>query len=124
MLKAPSGDSFMSIYDSLQKTEKFELQAYKKPKDLKSLSESAVAFTGSPQKHPYDSSKVILITDPLSMNTYYYEFNKDDISYVEELPNIVDIDGETVTMGRIWVKKRSLGIRSTPFIVEDTRRQM
>jgi inorganic pyrophosphatase len=51
-----------------------------------------------------------------------YEFIKEDISYFEELPNLVDPNGETVTMGRIWVKKGSLGIRCTPFIVEDTRK--
>jgi len=112
----------MSIHTLLQKTEKLEIQAYKKPKDLKNLSKSYVAFTGSPQKHPLNSSKVILITDPFSTNTFYYEFNKADISYVEELPNLVDPNGETVTMGRIWVKKSSLGIRCIPFIVEDTRK--
>jgi len=110
----------MSIHTLLQKTEKLEIQAYKKPKDLKSLSKSHVAFTGSPQKHPHNSSKVILISDPFSTNTFYYEFNKEDISHFEELPNLVDPNGETVTMGRIWVKKSSLGIRCTPFIVEDT----
>ena len=112
----------MSIHTLLQKTEKLEIQAYKKPKDLKNLSKSYVSFTGSPQKHPLNSSKVILITDPFSTNTFYYEFNKEDISYVEELPNLVDPNGETVTMGRIWVKKSSLGIRCIPFIVEDTRK--
>ena len=111
----------MSINTLLHETEKLEIQAYNKPKDLKNLSKSSVAFTGSPQKHPYDSQKVILITDPFSTNTFYYEFNKEDISYVEELPNLVDLDGNTITTGRIWVKKSSLGIRCTPFIVEDTR---
>lgn len=111
----------MSIYALLKKTGKLEIQAYKEPKDPKSLSKSNVAFKGSPQKHPNDSSKVILIADPLSTNTFYYEFNKEDISYVEELPNLVDLDGETVTIGRIWIKKSSIGIRCTPFIVEDTR---
>jgi inorganic pyrophosphatase len=111
----------MSIYALLEMKGKLELQAYKKPRDPKSLSKSNVAFSGSPQKHPYDSSKVCLITDPLSSNTFYYEFNKKDISYIEELPNLVDLDGDTVTMGRIWIKKSSLGIRCTPFIVEDTR---
>ena len=51
----------MLINGSLQKAERFEIQAYKKPKDLKNLKNKHVAFTGSPQKHPYDPSKVILI---------------------------------------------------------------
>ena len=31
-------------------------------------------------------------------------------------------DGDTITMVRVWVKKMSVGIRCSPFIVEDTRR--
>ena len=106
----------------LQKAEKFELMSYKKPKDIKKLAKTHVSFTGSPQKHPYDSSKIILVSDPYSTNTFYFEFKTDDLTYVEELPNLVTSLGETITMARIWVKKGSIGIRSTPFIVEDTRR--
>jgi len=105
-----------------QESVKFQIQAYKKPKDIHVLRETHVSFSGSPQKHPYDSEKVIIIADPFSANTLYYEFNKDDISYVEELPNIVNLDGETMTMVRVWVKKMSVGIRCAPFIVEDTGR--
>ena len=103
-----------------QESAKFQIQAYKKPKDIRGLRQSHVSFSGSPQKHPYDSEKVIMIADPFSTNTLYYEFNKDDISYVEELPNIVNLDGDTMTMVRVWVKKMSVGIRCAPFIVEDT----
>jgi len=104
-----------------QEAVKFQIQAYKKPKDIQILRKTHVAFSGSPNKHPYDSDKVILVIDPFSANNLYYEFKKDDISYVEELPNLVNIDGETITMVRVWVKKMSVGIRCAPFIVEDTR---
>jgi inorganic pyrophosphatase len=62
---------------------------------------------------------VVLVADPYSKQNVYYEFNKMDISYVEELPSIVNLDGETVTMVRIWLKKMSIGLRCSPFIVED-----
>ena len=52
--------------------------------------------------------------------TSYYEFKTADISYVEELVNLVNIDGETVPMARIWVKKKSIGARASLFIVDDT----
>lgn len=104
-----------------QEAVKFQIQAYKTPNNLQLLKKTHVAFSGSPRKHPYDSDRVILVVDPFSTNYLYYEFNKNDISYVEELPNIVDLDGETVTMVRVWVKKMSMGIRCSPFIVEDTR---
>ena len=103
-----------------QEALKFQIQAYKKPKDLHLLKETHVSFSGSPQKHPYDSNKVILIADPFSTNNLYYEFNKDDISYVEELPNLVNLDGSAIAVVRVWVKKLSVAIRFSPFIVEDT----
>jgi len=100
--------------------EKFEVQTYKKPKNLKLLKETHIAFAGSPRKHPYDPDRVILITDPYSRITSYYEFKTADISYVEEMVNLVDIEGETVPMARIWVKKKSIGARASLFIVDDT----
>ena len=103
-----------------QEALKFQIQAYKKPKELHVLRKTHVSFSGSPRKHPYDSDRVILIADPFSTNNLYYEFNKDDVSYVEELPNLVNLDGDTIAIVRIWVKKLSVGIRCSPFIVEDT----
>lgn len=103
------------------KVEKFELELYKKPKDKKLLAKSNVSFSGSPQKHPYDTDKVILVIDPYSTNTFYYEFNKSDIAFVEELPNIVNLYGDVFPMVRIWVKKMSVAVRCTPFVVADLR---
>ena len=99
--------------------ETFEIQAFQKPKDLKALKENHVPFSGSPQRHPYDAEKIILIADPFSSNTNYYEFKTEDIAYMEELSNIVDISGKAITMVRIWVRKLSIGVRCTPFLVED-----
>lgn len=104
-----------------QEAAKFHIQAYKKPKNIQLLKKNHVSFSGSPKKHPYNSDRVILVADPFSTDTLYYEFKKDDISYLEELPNLVNLDGETITMVRIWVKKMSVGIRCVPFIVEETR---
>jgi len=110
----------MPIRKIPEEHQKFEIQAYKKPKNLKLLQETHIAFTGSPRKHPYDPDRVILITDPYSRITSYYEFKTADISYVEEMVNLVDMDGETVPMTRIWVKKKSIGARASLFIVDDT----
>ena len=110
----------MSMTKQPQKAVKFEIQTYRQPKDRKALRSTHVAFSGSPQRHPYDREKIILVADPYSTHNFFYEFYKVDISYVEELPNIVSLDGETVTMVRIWIKKMSIGMRCTPFIVEET----
>ncbi|MEE4357440.1 MAG: inorganic pyrophosphatase Ppa [Desulfococcaceae bacterium] len=103
----------------LQEAKKFEIQAYKKPRDAKILQQNNVPFSGSPLKHPFEPKKVILVADPYSSNTFYYEFNTKDISFVEELPSIVSLEGESISMARIWVKKRSVGVRCTPFAVDD-----
>ena len=110
----------MPISDYLQETKKFEIQTYEKPKDFSMLRDSHIAFTGAPRKHPYDPDKVILIVDPYSTNTFYYEFRADDIAYVEELPSMVNLEGKSITMVRLWIKKMSIGVRCTPFIVQDT----
>ena len=111
----------MPISQFPQAAEKFEIQAYKRPKNLKELLKSHVAFTGSPRKHPFDPERIILVADPYSNNAFYYEFHKSDISYLEEQPNLVNGGGQTVLMARIWVKKNSIGVRSARFIVGDTR---
>ena len=110
----------MAAIHHSQKTIKFEIQTYRPPKDRKILRTTHVAFSGSPQRHPYDANKIILIADPYSTHHFFYEFYKDDIAYVEELPNIVNLDGDTITMVRVWIKKMSIGMRCSPFIVEDT----
>jgi inorganic pyrophosphatase len=99
----------------------FQLQAFRKPKDIRLLRLENVSFSGSPRKHPYDPDKIILVADPYSENTIFYEFSKADVSHVEELPSVVDLEGNTYPMIRMWVKRNSLAIRSTPFITGDTR---
>jgi hypothetical protein len=107
----------MTIEKLLEKVEKFELDTYKIPADFTA---GHVSFTGMPEKHPLDPDKIILIVDPFSKTISYYEFLTADIKGVEELPNLVTMEGKSVKMCRIWVRKGSIGIRSTPFIVEDT----
>ena len=108
----------MPLTKLLEKARQFEIQSYNKLNHLKELKENHIPFTGSPRKHPYDIEKFILLADPYSSNTFYYEFNIQDITFIEELPNIVTLEDETITMIRIWVKKASIGVRCSPFIVE------
>lgn len=107
----------MAAITSLQKAEKFELEKYNPPKDIRSLSKTHVPYSGSPQKHPLDPDQIILIPDPYNEKSPYLEFSKPDITHVEKLANIVNMAGETVTMARIWVKKGSVAIQCTPFQV-------
>ncbi len=84
-----------------------------------SVAES-VAFTGAPRKHPYDAERLILIADPFSAQTIFYEFRLEDVVHVDELPSLVTESGETVAMVRLRVKKAAFGLRYEPLIVADT----
>jgi hypothetical protein len=97
-----------------------EIEAFNRPKDLRRLNENHVAYSGSPRHHWNDPSKVILIADPFSHNTFYYEFRIEDIACVQELPTLVNPNEDVIPMVRVWVKKKSIALRCTPFIVEET----
>jgi len=116
-------DSSMSDKTLPKDSDTFEIQAYKRPRNIRDLIKTHVPFSGAPQRHPHESDKVILIPDPFSTHTFYYEFETEDISYVEELPSLVNMEGEAISMARIWVEKGSIGLRCSPFVVEDTARK-
>jgi inorganic pyrophosphatase len=59
--------------------------------------------------------------DPFTANPHYFEFRIEDVSYLEKLPNLIDLKGENVPMVRLWIKKKCIGMVCTPFVVEDTR---
>jgi hypothetical protein len=103
----------------IKETPSWEVEKFKKPHNKGHLRKTHVAFSGSPRKHPHDPYRVILVVDPCSTNTYYYEFELEDITYVEELPNMVNLDDEVIPIIRVWVRKQSIAIRCTPFLVED-----
>ena len=111
----------MQKNDTPEEAPTFQLQAFRKPQDIRLLRLENVSFSGSPRKHPYDPGKVVLVVDPYSENTIFYEFTKSDVAFVEELPSVVDLEGNTFPMIRMWVRRNSLAVRSTPFITGDTR---
>lgn len=111
----------MPIKQFLKDAEKFDIQIYKTSEESKDLHKTHIPFTGTPLRHPYDDNKLILVADPYSNNTFFHEFWVDDVTYAEEQPNLVNMDGVTLVMARLWVKKKSIGMRCTPFIVDDIR---
>ncbi len=89
-----------------------------------SLLDECVSFIGAPRKHPYDKDKLLLINEPFSSNTVFYEFVISDILHAEDYPSIATDSGENLVMARIWVKKGSLGLKYQPFEVESPLRFM
>ncbi len=105
-----------------REAKRFEIEKYRPPKDHRALRQTHVSFSGSLRRHPFEREKVILIVDPYSGDSLFYEFNTEEIGYAEELPSLATPEGESITMVRIWVKKGSIGVRSIPFVVEAIRR--
>jgi len=83
---------------------------------------NAMSFIGAIRKHPYDNKKLLLITDPFSSDTEFYEFRISDVVCYEEQPNIATDTGENLFMAKIWIQKGSLGIQYHPFEVAEELR--
>ncbi len=98
--------------------ETYALRVNESAHDVNDLNKTHIPFSGSPHGHPNDPQKIILIVNPLSAFAYYFEFRIRDIAYVIKLPSLVGLEGETILMARIWVKQGSVGIRSSPFCVD------
>lgn len=102
------------IRELIQKSRKeFAVQAYRDA----DISRTHRAFKGTPKKHPYDDTLLILMTKPFSKNNEFYEFTVDSIGHIEEIGTITNEDGESAMHVRLWVKKGVPAIRSKPFIV-------
>ncbi len=78
-----------------------------------------IVFEGAPKKHPYDADKILLVTQPFSSSTTFYEFRVKDIMHAENMPSIATDSGSNLFMAKIWVKKGSMGLRYEPFEVGD-----
>jgi inorganic pyrophosphatase len=80
----------MSIRDYLESEPFFEIQRYKSgpPQD-------AVAFVGTPRKHPYDDGKLVLVGDTAAENPGIYEFLVGDVVHAEDLASPVMENGES-----------------------------
>jgi inorganic pyrophosphatase len=109
----------MSIRKYLETQPLHELIKYDPDPEIR---KNALAFIGALRKHPYDADKLLLITDPFSSDTEFYEFMIADVVCYEEQPGIATDSGENLFMVKIWVQKGSFGIQYHPFEVADQLR--
>jgi len=105
----------------LEKATTLEIAKFQQSIDRKKLKQNCMAFSGSLRQHPHEKEKVILLADPYGTDIMYYEFKNEDIFFAEKLPDIVNMEGEDVTMVMLWIKKGSIAIRSTPFFVQTVK---
>ncbi len=77
-----------------------------------------IPFTGTPRRHPYDTERLLIVATPFSSPGILYEFRLRDILAVDEEPNLVTADGDSIRMVRIWVRPGALGLLMQPFEVK------
>lgn len=108
----------MSVHEYLSGAS-VEMQAYRSepPQD-------AIAFSGTPRKHPYDDGKIILISDPHDGDSSIYEFKAEDVVGAQDLPSPVNAAGESFPIVRLWIRRKAVGIRYEPFEVDAPLRYM
>lgn len=111
----------MSVTKYINTSPLYNLTKYKSKIDYRNC---AVSFTGSARKHPYDQEKLLLVSDPFTSHTVFYEFKITDIVHYDDLPGIATDSGETLMMIRLWINKGSLGLRYEPFEVDAPLRFM
>ena len=103
----------MTGNDLALKTGILEIEVCRKPPYASGFRQ----FTGFIRKHPFDPERVVLIMDPFSYPVSYCEFYLKDLGGVEELPNLVSDEGESVPIMRLWIRKGSIAVKCAPFIV-------
>jgi hypothetical protein len=111
----------MSVIKYIDTQPLSDIAKYKSKIDYRN---SAISFTGSARKHPYDQEKLLLVADPFSTHTVFYEFRMKDIVHYDDLPGIATDSGENLMMIRLWINKGSLGLKYEPFEVDDPIRYM
>ena len=111
----------MSVIKYIETQPLHDLTKYKTKIDYRKC---AVSFTGSARKHPYDKDKLLLVADPFSSHTVFYEFRIKDIVHYDDLPGIATDSGDNLMMIRLWITKGSLGLKYEPFEVDEPLRFM
>ncbi len=111
----------MSALKYLDTLPLFEITKYKSKVDY---TKKAISFTGSPRKHPYDQEKLLLVSNPFTSDTVFFEFRIEDVLHYDDLPGIATDNGENLLMVRLWINKGSLGLKYEPFEVDDPIRYM
>ena len=83
------------------------------------LRNSAVMFTGSPRTSN-SQDRILLLNDPCSQHSFFYEFRTTDVLYAEEAANLSLPDGSTAARVRLWIRKGATALKIEPFHVQDT----
>jgi len=83
---------------------------------------NGIAFTGYPQQHPAEKTKLILVYEPLGETPLILEFKIEDVLFVEDLPQVVTENGENIRLVKLWIRKGAHGMLLEPFEVDESVR--
>ncbi|HUX11863.1 MAG TPA: hypothetical protein VMW87_02475 [Spirochaetia bacterium] len=97
----------MSVQNYLETSPLHEISRYAAQSDYE---REGVLFSGTARKHPYDRQKLLLIPPPFATPHVLYEFRLSDILHAENRSNLVMVNGESLPMIDMWVRKGSTGI--------------
>ncbi|TVR01024.1 MAG: hypothetical protein EA403_10950 [Spirochaetaceae bacterium] len=78
----------------------------------------STAYDGAARRHPYDSSRILLVPSPMDHLHLILEFQIADILHAEQLHSVAAETGESLQIMRLWVRHGSVGVRMEPFRVE------
>jgi len=104
----------MDMEKSLEKVQFKEIKGFNS--DEASL--DAVCFIGTPFKNTNVKDKIFLSSNLFSIKKVFYEFSIKDIIKFEEIDNIVNVQGNSYSIYKVWVKKGAKALKHEPFIIE------
>lgn len=78
---------------------------------------NSICLIGTPFKNPNIQDKIFISNLFFSETNVFYEFDFKDILKFEEIDTIVNKDGSTYSLYKIWIKKGAKGIKHEYFII-------
>lgn len=81
----------------------------------------SIAFTGIARKHPYDNSKLVLVSNEGGDEGVMYEFRITDVVHAEPLPHMMTAEGSGYKVVRLWIRKGITAVKLQPFTVGEDK---
>jgi len=100
--------------NAIEKLKVKEIKEY----NIDEASLDAICFIGTPFRNTGLKNKLLLSSSLHLKNNIFFEFDVKDIIKIEEIDKIVDNQGNSIPVIKIWVKKGSKALKHEPFIVE------
>ncbi|HEY5714872.1 MAG TPA: hypothetical protein VIS54_00510 [Psychromonas sp.] len=81
------------------------------------LLNEAVPYVGHPKQSASEPNKIFLRLNPLSSSGALLEFKTEDVVFAENIETVVNKEGETFQIFKIWIRIGSVGVKLEQFLV-------